>query len=76
MAITKNRRVLVDIDAILNLFKDYTAESNDIPWDAMPVRFMIKPEEKGKLGIIIQSDYIEPGPPIPITFHLKRVYGL
>jgi hypothetical protein len=76
MALLKTRRVLVDIDAILNLFKDYTQESGDIPQDAMPVKFMIKPEDRGKLGILIQSPTLEPGPPIPITFHLKRVYGL
>lgn len=76
MALTKNRRVLVDIDAILNLFKDYTRESNDIPMDSMPVKFMINPKDKGKLGIVIESQYIKEGPPIPITFHLKRIYGL
>ena len=76
MSVVKNRRILVDIDAILNLFKDYTADSNDIPMDSMPVKFMFNPNEKGKLGIVIDSPHLKEGPPIPITFHLKRVFGV
>lgn len=68
------RRILVDIDSILNLFKDYLTEEY-IPADAMPLKFMIRPTEQGKLGILIISDQLKEGPPIPVTFALKRVYA-
>lgn len=69
------RRVLVDIDSILNLFKDYLTEEY-IPADAMPIKFMLNRAEKGKLGIVITSDSLQAGPPIPITFTMKRIYSV
>lgn len=68
------RRILVDIDSIVNLFKDYLTEDY-IPADAMPMNFMVRPTEMGKLGIVIYSDSLTEGPPIPVTFSLKRIYA-
>jgi len=70
----KRKRVLIDIDSILNLFKDYLTEEY-IPADAMPLKFMLRPTDMGKLGILIYSDSLAEGPPIPITFELKRMYS-
>jgi hypothetical protein len=69
------RRVLVDIDSIVNLFKDYLTEDY-LPADAMPLKFFINPTEQGKLGILVFSDRLPVGPPIPVTFQIKRLYGV
>ncbi len=71
----KRRRVIVDIDAIINLFKDYCG-SEDIPPDTMPVKLMIRPTEMGKIGILAESAQWPIGlPPLDVKFQLKRIYS-
>ena len=72
----KRRRIIISIDDILNIFKDYCG-AEDIPTDAMPVQLLLKPNELGALAIVAESaGWAEGLPPLSINFRLKRVYAL
>jgi len=49
----RERFVIVTIDTIVELLKDYCGQ--DIPADAMPLRLLLRPEEKGRLAIELTS---------------------
>ena len=71
-----DRRVLITIDTISELFKDYLTEE-DLPADAMPIKLMLKPTEAGKLGILMVSDsFPENAPPYLVKFDIKKVYSV
>lgn len=71
-----HRRIIVDIDAVLNLFKDYCSPE-DIPADAMPVKLLLKPAEMGKLAILAESnDWPANLPPLEVRFQLKRFHAV
>lgn len=72
----KNRRIILDIDSILNLLKDYTAAEGSLPPDAIPLSFKINPQEKGKLAILAESPSFTSDSPIFLTFQLKRIYSV
>lgn len=72
----KSRRILVSIDTIAELFRDYLTEE-DLPKDAMPIKLMLKPSEAGKLGLLMVSDSIPEGAqPYQIKFDVKKVYSV
>lgn len=73
----KNRRVLIDIDSMLSILKDYAGDAAEIPMNAKPVGFCINPQEQGKLAIRMECDTWEKElPPVFLTFQLKRFYGV
>jgi len=74
----KQRYVVLTIDTIAELLKDYISNPDDIPPDAMPVKLMLKPTEAGKLAIEFVSDHFNPQSLTPLTvkFDLKRIYSV
>ena len=71
----KERFVIVTIDTIVELFKDYCGE--DIPADAMPIRLLVRPEEKGRLAIELVSDSFKPdSPSLVVNFRNKRIHAV
>lgn len=70
------RKVIVPIDSVLELFKSYTAENHEIPWDAKPVSLMVRPAERGRFAIVADSPEWSAGlPSLTINFDLRRVFG-
>jgi len=71
------RTIVITIDALMDLLKDYTADLQDIPADAKAVKLMIKPTEQGKFGIVAESDSWVAGlDPLQISFDIKRIHGV
>ena len=71
----RERYVVVTIDTIVELLKDYCGE--DIPTDAMPLRLLLRPEEKGRLAIELISDSFKPdSPSLVVNFRNKRVFAV
>lgn len=70
------RKIILPVDALLEIVKDYTRETHDIPDDAVPVSLQIKPSEKGMFGLMVQSDGFKDDSPIRVNFDLKRVYSV
>jgi len=68
------RRIILRVDDILNLFKDYCTEE-DIPADARPVAFSIHPTTK-QLSLLIESPNIQGEAEMEVRFDLRRTYGL
>jgi hypothetical protein len=69
----KERLVVIPIDSILELFKDY-AGLIAVPDDAKAVKLMINPEER-KLAILVEAEsYPGPQPMEEIRFDLQRTY--
>lgn len=72
----KDRRILITIDTIAELFKDYLTEE-DLPADAMPVKMLLKKNEAGKLAILMVSDsFPEQAAPYYVRFDIKKVYSV
>lgn len=72
----KQRFLLLTIDTISELLKDYVDNEEDIPSDAMPIKMMFKPTEQGKIGLVMVSDHFKDGaPPILVRFDIKRVFS-
>lgn len=73
----RQRHIILTIDTISELFKDYIDNEDDLPADAQPVRMLIQPAENGKLAIEFQSDHLKPGSnPLSVSFQLKRMYSV
>lgn len=69
------RRVIIPVDSVLDLFKSYTAENNEIPWDAKPVTLMVKPTEKGMFAIVAESpEWTGRETSIVIHFDIQRSF--
>jgi len=72
----KDRRILITIDTIAELFKDYLTPE-DLPTDAMPVKMLLKQNEAGKLAILMVSDdFPEQAPPYHVRFDIKKIYSV
>lgn len=69
------RKIIIPIDSVLEMFKSYTAENNEIPWDAKPVTLMVKPSENGRFAIVAQSESWGAAlPPLEIKFDIQRSF--
>ena len=67
------RKIIIPIDSVLDLFKSYTAENNEIPYTAMPVSLLVKPTEQGRFAIVAESpDWAAGQPPIQIHFDIRK----
>lgn len=75
MKAIRNRRVLVTIDTLTDMLKDYLS-AEDMPVDAMPIKMMVNPTENGKIAILMTSnDFPEAAPNYSVRFDIKKVYG-
>jgi hypothetical protein len=71
----KRRMVILSIDTICNLFKDYVGLVG-FPQDGKPVKFMLNPQER-KLGLVVESEeWTGPQKPEEIKFDLRRVFSI
>lgn len=76
MKADSKRMVILPIDTICNLFKDYCGELG-FPKDAKPVKFLFKPTEMGKLAIVVESEeFTGPQNPEVVKFDIRRYYGV
>ena len=76
MSQTKRRQVILTLDTLCELLKDYIGD-NTIPSDAMAQRLLINPQENGKLALEIASPSIKvDAKPIFVNFDLKRIYSV
>lgn len=72
----KVRQVIVTVESILALLKDYCGEE-EIPEDAKVVGFKYKPTELGRFAIVIESPRLKYGvKPIEVRVDNKRIYGV
>lgn len=70
----KERYVVVTIDTIAELFKDYCGPE-DIPPDAMPTKLLFRPADRGRLAIQMVSDsWAEGLPPLNVSFTIRRIH--
>jgi hypothetical protein len=71
-----DRMVIVTIDTITNLFKDYCSPG-DIPQDAQPLQLKLKPTEMGRLAIVMESPEWKKGlTPLEVKFDIRRIYSV
>ncbi len=76
MSQNKRRQVILTLDTLAELLKDYIGE-NIIPKDSVAQRLLINPQENGRLALEIASPSIKPdAKPIFVNFNLKRVYSV
>lgn len=70
-----SRKIIIPVDSVLELFKSYTAENNEIPIDAKPVSLMVRPAERGAFAIVADSEaWPSNQPPIIINFDIRRMF--
>jgi hypothetical protein len=68
------RKIILPVDALLEIVKDYTRETHDLPYDTVPVSLQIKPTEKGMFGLMVQSEQFKDDTPIRVNFDIKKVF--
>lgn len=72
----KQRYLLVTIDTISEILKDYIANEQDLPADATPIAMQVHPTSK-KLAITFASPSLkENSLPLNVNFDIKRVYSV
>jgi hypothetical protein len=69
------RRILIPIDSVMELFKDYASANNDIPRDTVPLTLMVNPAERGMFAIRAESPSWTNDAPMRIDFDIKRVFS-
>lgn len=70
------RRILIPIDSVMELFKDYASANNDIPPDTKPLSLMVNTAEKGMFAIRAESPTWKDDSPMRVDFDIKRVFGV
>lgn len=69
------RRIIVSIDSLIAMFRDYTATTGDIPPDTQALSLQVNPSQKGMFRILAESESWTTGlPPLRIDFNIKRVH--
>lgn len=76
MAQTRKRMVILTIDTMAELIKDYVGDGV-IPRDAKALTLQISPQENGRLALVLDSPNIKPNAPdIFVHFDLKRIFAV
>lgn len=70
------RKIIIPIDAIMAIFRDYTKDTGDIPTDAMPVGLQVNTSEKGMFAILAESQEWKDDTPLRINFDIRRVFSV
>ena len=70
------RRIIINIDSILNMFKDYTKGEGSIPFDAVPMSLQVNTADSGMFGLMVESPEFTDDTPLRVEFDIKRVYGV
>lgn len=72
----KERYIVLTIDTIAELFKDYL-DPEDLPDSAVPMRLLFKPTEQGRMALEMFSlDWAEGLGPLVVNFDIKRTFQL
>lgn len=69
-----NRKIIVPIDAILSIIKDYTRADGSIPEDAVPLSLMVRPTEQGMFAIRAESPTWTDSAPVRVEFDIRRIH--
>ena len=73
---SRKRMVIVTLDTLAELLKDYLGEDY-IPSDAKATRLMVNPQEQGKLALEVTSPNINYNDKdVFAHFDLKRIYSV
>lgn len=71
----KVRRVIITIDTLMELFKDYCS-SEDIPASAQARKLMLNQQER-KAAVVAESpEWAADAAPLQVNFQIKRYYGV
>ena len=70
------RKILIPVDSILAMMKDYTKGEGSIPMDAVPVSLQVNLADKGMFGLVVASPEFKDDSPIRVEFDIRRVYGV
>lgn len=71
----KSRLVVISIDSICGLFRDYVGLVG-FPQDGKPVKLMLNPQER-KLAVVVESDeWTGPQAPEQVKFEIRRVFSV
>lgn len=71
------RTVIISIDALVELLRDYTSNLHDIPEDAKAVKLYLNKAEANKIAIEVDSDQWAHGmAPLVLHFDIKRLHGV
>jgi hypothetical protein len=70
------RKIIIPIDAVMAILKDYTKGTGDVPQDAVPLSLMVNTAERGMFGIMAESAEWKDDTPVRVVFDIKRVYGV
>ncbi len=71
---SKKRMVVVPIQDLVRILGNYTAYEL-VPEDSQPVKIMVNPKSKGKIGILIESPGVKEDMH-EVKFDLRRVYSV
>lgn len=70
------RHIILTIDTIAELLKDYMGEE-EMPTDAMPIKLLMNTGTPGKLALEFESPTWKAGlPDLNVNFNIRRVYGV
>ena len=70
------RFVVLRIDDIYRMLKDYAGEALNLPDDAQPVKFRVNRAANGRLEIMLEAEsWGEDQPAEEIKFDLRRVWS-
>ncbi len=70
------RSVVVTVDTLVEVLKDYLGEEN-LPADAQAVRLLVNRKEQGKVGLVVASEQLATGlPALQAHFDIRRVYSV
>jgi hypothetical protein len=76
MSIPKRRRIIIRLEDLSNIMKDYLSPE-DLPPTATPVEFMLNPQEHNKLGLRFESDEWQGNLGFQLVdAQLKRYFGV
>jgi len=70
------RKILIPVDSILAMMKDYTKGEGSIPWDAQPISLQVNPTQSGMFGLVVESPEFKDDVPLRVEFDIKRVFGV
>lgn len=74
----KTRLVIITIDSVLALMKDYCG-SEQLPEDTWVEKLLMKPTEQGRFGLVVNSEHWPSEActsVIEVKFDLQRFYGV
>lgn len=66
-----SRAIITTIDSLLAILKSYCKEE-DLPADAVALKLFVNPQERRKLGLLVESKEFKDQKPVEVKFAMKR----